>query len=378
MNSNVVLSICIPTFNRRDAIYECVTKILDNYHYDDIEVIVSDNCSVDGTREKLSTIDDKRFRYYRNDVNTKYINLLIALSHAEGQFSMLLSDEDEVDTKLLREILRYLGGKTKPAIIKSDVYNGIYGFKWSFISDVSSYYNKIMAIFKWGYLSGIIYNNRYIQPILKKMDFNDSERYRKIIGEYPHIWLALMICHRGGLVFYQKALVRMSKECKSDNVLDKKKTNEFTWTIDRRFAQEIAISKSFKHLQLSQLDSSEKIALYCSRVLQLMAATGSIYYETLYGKSHEFLISNYHPEDMPALNYWRKQPHHILKNIIISYKICNRFTVSSLWENKMDFIKDCMKNFTLIGRLYYDTLKEYQKSVKYLRKIHSDSYGLEK
>lgn len=373
MDNHIVLSICIPTFNRRDVVYECVTEILNNYHKDDIAVIVVDNCSTDGTREKLAEIHDVRFKYYRNDTNTKYMNLLIALSYAEGQFSMLLSDEDNVDVVFLQELVQYLDNKKDIALVKTDEYNEMENKRTRFKCDVSSYYYKIVAVLHWGYLSGVIFNNRLSLPVLRKLKLNDYQKFLRTIGEYPHVWLALMICHRGALVFYQKALVVRAREAKSDNISDKNKLNEFPWINDRRFKQMAAMCKSFKHLQLAQLNSSEKIGLYCNRLRQLMKSTCFYYYSNLYGETYENVMRSYHPEEIEKLEYWRKQPQHVLKNIYMSYVTVNRFMVKSLWKTKTDFIKDYLKNFGSICRLYHDTIKEYQKTRKYLKEINSRS-----
>ncbi len=125
--------------------------------------------------------------------------------------------------------------------------------------------------------------------------------------------------------------------------------------------------KSFKHLQISELTSSEKLDLYCKRVRRTISCTGLGYYEILYGKDYEQLLWKYHPENMESLCYWRKQSHHIERNIYISYRIINLFLVDNLWKNRKDFIKDCVKNWLVIVGLYFDTVKQYFELRKYLR-----------
>lgn len=374
MDTNVVLSICIPTFNRSGSVYESVTKILDNYDCNDIEVIVSDNCSEDGTEEKLSTIHDKRFKYYKNDANIKWINLLKVMSYSTGQFSMLMSDEDDVKIEVLPELVKFLAGKPRLALVKSDVFNSITGGgRMRYKCNVESYYNKIEAINTWAYMSGIIYNNRFIAPILNKMDFTDYKRYQKIIGEYPHIWLACAICHRGGGVkFYPKVVIVHMRECKRDLVLDESKINEFVWGIERRFRQSIAICKSFKHLRLSELNSEEKVRLYCGRVRWIMNHSGLGYYRRLYGKDMEMSLKKYHPGDIQSLQYWRDQAYNIEKNIYLSYKITNLILVNGLWQNRKAFKRDCAKNWLIIAELYYDTVRMYYETRKYCGSVNAD------
>ena len=54
MDASPLLSICIPTYNRRDFLETCLRSVVEELerHPDtSIEVVVSDNASTDGTRE---------------------------------------------------------------------------------------------------------------------------------------------------------------------------------------------------------------------------------------------------------------------------------------------------------------------------------------
>ena len=68
MKSDVMLSICIGTFNRRDILLKNINRILE-YKGEDIEIVIVDNASEDGTWETLQTLTDKRVRVFRDDVN---------------------------------------------------------------------------------------------------------------------------------------------------------------------------------------------------------------------------------------------------------------------------------------------------------------------
>lgn len=60
------LSICIPTYNRAEVVYKTVRNIL-NYNGNNIEIVVSNNCSSDNTEELLLEIKDKRVKYFKNN-----------------------------------------------------------------------------------------------------------------------------------------------------------------------------------------------------------------------------------------------------------------------------------------------------------------------
>ena len=90
------VSILIPTFNRVDFLPRAVESAL-KQDYPDIEVIVSDNDSTEGTNDLVNKyINDGRFKYFRNPENLGMVrNWRKALyEYASGDFFMILSDDD--------------------------------------------------------------------------------------------------------------------------------------------------------------------------------------------------------------------------------------------------------------------------------------------
>ena len=97
-SNKVLLSICIPTFNRTDCLKNCLNSILiakKNYNFN-FEVCVSDNCST----TNIEPIINKYQRYYkiRFNKNNSNIglgaNILKAVSMAKGEFVWILGNDD--------------------------------------------------------------------------------------------------------------------------------------------------------------------------------------------------------------------------------------------------------------------------------------------
>lgn len=90
--SNFLLSICIPTYNRSKVLDQTLNKLFNNYEFDKnlIEVIVSDNCSTDDTRNIVSKYP--LVRYYCNEKNVIDYNFNIVLGYANGQYIRILND----------------------------------------------------------------------------------------------------------------------------------------------------------------------------------------------------------------------------------------------------------------------------------------------
>jgi abequosyltransferase len=98
MENNLILSICIPTYNRSKHLEATVLSIVCQDRFlksNDIEIIISDNCSEDDTGEVSRTLIKNygdRIKYYRNDKNIKDMNFEKVLSYGKGMFLKLNND----------------------------------------------------------------------------------------------------------------------------------------------------------------------------------------------------------------------------------------------------------------------------------------------
>lgn len=112
--NNILLSICIPTYNRLFHVNKIVEELLkcDSTEFD---VFVIDNCSTNG--EKLRDFKDSRVHYIMRDnpVDGR-INLWDSLKFADGQYRMFCIDRDTIFGNKLEYFLEQLK--------KSDVRGG--------------------------------------------------------------------------------------------------------------------------------------------------------------------------------------------------------------------------------------------------------------
>ena len=94
----MILSICIPTYNRANYLNNCLHSIISCNHdkAKKFQVCVSDNCSTDNT--KLVVKKAAKFlniRYIRNPVNIGvHLNFLNVVSMADTEFVWMLGDDD--------------------------------------------------------------------------------------------------------------------------------------------------------------------------------------------------------------------------------------------------------------------------------------------
>ena len=106
-NSKYLLSICIPTYNRASIIRDCVDSCLE-INSKNIEIVVTDNASTDGTYNELKDIKDSRFKYFRNNQSIGYENIVRCILNSSGKYALVISDEDKIcdlDLELLKKEL---------------------------------------------------------------------------------------------------------------------------------------------------------------------------------------------------------------------------------------------------------------------------------
>lgn len=92
----VMVSFCIPVYNQSQMVKECVSEIL-KYKGNDIEVVISDDCSAEDIEGLVRSFNDERVKYYCNEVNLGHdLNILSAFKRAKSDFAFLLRVRDRV------------------------------------------------------------------------------------------------------------------------------------------------------------------------------------------------------------------------------------------------------------------------------------------
>jgi glycosyltransferase involved in cell wall biosynthesis len=93
-----LVSIGIPTYNRANSYLKYALRCAVRQTFQDIEIIVSDNCSPDNTESMVKEFGDPRIRYYRQKENIGPVNNRnFCLEQARGKYFVLLLDDDLID-----------------------------------------------------------------------------------------------------------------------------------------------------------------------------------------------------------------------------------------------------------------------------------------
>ncbi|MFX1570561.1 MAG: glycosyltransferase family 2 protein [Promethearchaeota archaeon] len=211
--SKVILSVCIPTYNRSNIIANNLKHLI-KYPGEDIEIVVSDNASPDDTEIVIKNIKDPRIKYYRNKKNFGVdTNIIKCVERANGEFLFFITDEDIIELKELPWIIEIIKeNKNLSQIIGSVVDLG--GGRNEIICNFGDRILKpgsdsiLELFFKNGYLAGLILKRETLKP----------KEARKFIGcIYVHQVFMLQAMKKGYSLCTPKILCYMpKKEAKSE------------------------------------------------------------------------------------------------------------------------------------------------------------------
>jgi len=199
---NPPLSICIPTYNRAKYLADTLESIVRQKEFGEIEVVVSDNCSSDRTRDvalEYANQFPENIVYSRNETNLLDGNFPKALSLGRGEFLKLLNDTAPLRPGALERMLATIRrakkhDKTLPFFINGNARGTehiLCGSLDEFI-DKTRYYNTWIATF--GVWREILPD---VLPILRST----------VASKLTQSWALLTLVSRGWNVLVDPAVV---------------------------------------------------------------------------------------------------------------------------------------------------------------------------
>lgn len=160
------LSICIPTYNRVEDLKCSLGAIIrEFYSMDNVEILVSDNCSTDETELLMKNVlcSYPRIRYYRHDENIGPArNFISCYQRACGRYVWLISDDDfllENAGNLVMEML--LTEMPVFAAVNATWSSGTEGYR--VFTDKNRFMNSVGIYIT--FISALIFRRDYIMEI---------------------------------------------------------------------------------------------------------------------------------------------------------------------------------------------------------------------
>ncbi|GGF49396.1 hypothetical protein GCM10007301_05790 [Azorhizobium oxalatiphilum] len=110
--AEIVLSICIPTYNRAHFLEHLFPHLREACATFDFtwEIVVSDNCSPDNTAEVVERFraEGMPIHYYRQNENKPASNILSVYHRARGKYVVYVADDDLIIPEALADNVRFM------------------------------------------------------------------------------------------------------------------------------------------------------------------------------------------------------------------------------------------------------------------------------
>jgi glycosyltransferase involved in cell wall biosynthesis len=203
MPEQPAVTVCIPTYNRRDLLATSLRSVLEQ-DWPDVEVIVSDNASTDDTEQYVRSIDDPRLRYDRLGRNVGlFANLSRCLHLGTGRYRVMLPDDDLMLPGNLERKVRFLDQHPNAGMVHSafrylDEHAAPFGptESWSRLSEDTlepgeSFLRRSLA------LGGIV----CVPSVMLRSDLVAGECFDADDGPYADIALWLRVAARSDVGF---------------------------------------------------------------------------------------------------------------------------------------------------------------------------------
>jgi glycosyltransferase involved in cell wall biosynthesis len=120
INELPLVSIGIPTYNRSEGYLREALGSACKQTYPNIEIIVSDNCSTDGTESYVKQLGEERIRYYKQpSALLPNGNFNFCLNQAKGAYFLLLHDDDTIDPDFVETCMKAADYSPDYALIRT-------------------------------------------------------------------------------------------------------------------------------------------------------------------------------------------------------------------------------------------------------------------
>ena len=102
-----LISVVVPVYNVKDYVEKCLSCIL-NQTYSNLEILIFDDGSTDGSREICSHIADKDKRVRLKELRHKGISYVrnLGVAEARGDYLIFIDSDDFVDLNYVEELYR--------------------------------------------------------------------------------------------------------------------------------------------------------------------------------------------------------------------------------------------------------------------------------
>lgn len=171
----VKVSIIVPVYNTEKYLSKCIDSLI-NQTEKDIEILILNDGSTDGSESIIKSYDDKRITYIKKENTGIGSTRNLGIKKAKGEYLMFIDSDDYIKNNCVEELYNY-ALKTNSELVISDFYKDLDGkFEIIKIPDFkSSNLNDNPKIINCVNLGPC--NKIYKKSLLKNISFEENLKY---------------------------------------------------------------------------------------------------------------------------------------------------------------------------------------------------------
>lgn len=170
------LSIIIVSFNTKELVLSAINSIKKNTKDINLEIIVVDNASTDGSPEAISNLGGVKLIRNKNNIGFAGANNQ-GIRIAKGRYVLLLNSDTIISENLLKEMVLWMDRKSKAGAATCSLKN-----KDGSIQGTGGFFPTLPRVFSWMTIQDLPFIDRLIKPFhpAKSKSFaGETEFYKK-------------------------------------------------------------------------------------------------------------------------------------------------------------------------------------------------------
>lgn len=245
-----ILSILIPTFNRASILKSCLDKLLE-LKRQDVEFVVSDDCSDDDTVMMLQSYNDPRISFFQNTRNggASY-NSHLCFLRANGEYALLISDEDDLFLDEVETLVEFLKNNSDISVYIAGGIRGENDIKHFPDKEYTDGYSALRELgYRTRYMTGIVFNVSLYQKIIGAVSYRNAPDVFNVYS-FMYAMAKLFFCGRvitAGTMLFEET--RFTKTTITNNI--KSHPDIFYFEPNGRQSQILCGVKNLKELPLN-------------------------------------------------------------------------------------------------------------------------------
>lgn len=245
-----LVSICIPAYNSGEFIKETIESVL-RQSYENIELIITDDCSKDNTVEIVNSFNDNRLKLHVNKTNKGLTgNWNESVSYAKGKYIKLLCADDNILKNCIEREVEAFENNESASIVISDT---------NIVNPRGEVQLRIKRFGKSGLINGkklakrsILFKNYFGAPcntLFRKETIDRIGAFDENLKHIPDYDLWLRLAYEGDVYYIKETL----SEFRVHNVSN---TSQLMSSGKQEFSDEHA-NMVRKHMKLNKIKISE-------------------------------------------------------------------------------------------------------------------------